>query len=278
MHSKRLLSLVLMIALMLAAFSAAAQVEEDELVLLTLDEPALSLAYPASLAENALVETVPATPYEEGMPYFAISPAYTQILFETYAGGIDFFHLPAIYIYPVAEIVEMPEEEFPVGFRYEYETLAEILNERPELAEIAPFDSSSIGGREGLPLLPVFNAAQVFKVHTQYLESESLSGIRYVTYYSQSVDPITDASIFYTFQGLTTDGRYYVAAILPVATGFFPALDEIDYNEFDYDAFANSYAAYLESSIFTLESFAPEDFNPTLPVLDALILSMDFEE
>lgn len=42
-------------------------------------------------------------------------------------------------------------------------------------------------------------------------------GIRYLTQFGQAAGLITNPELFYTFQGLTDDGAYYVAAVFPVA-------------------------------------------------------------
>ena len=52
-----------------------------------------------------------------------------------------------------------------------------------------------------IPVLPVIPAAQVFHVKPQYLDFKNGSGVGFVTYYSQAVNPITAKDLFYTFQG-----------------------------------------------------------------------------
>jgi len=68
-----------------------------------------------------------------------------------------------------------------------------------------------------LPLLPDQKAAQVFHAAEKILPFQNGTGLRYITLYSQAHFPAVDNQyLFYTFQGLTGDGKYYVSVILPV--------------------------------------------------------------
>jgi len=84
-------------------------------------------------------------------------------------------------------------------------------------AQIAP-----VSGKLALPFLPWLNSAQVFCAQPQYVEFNGGKGIRYLTAFSQGVDPLLDSNIFYTFQGLSDDGEIYFSAVFPVRTGIFP--------------------------------------------------------
>ena len=63
-------------------------------------------------------------------------------------------------------------------------------------------------------MLPILNAAQVFHAQTKYLDFNDGSGVGFVTYYAQDVSPVTRDQIFYSFQGLTDNGKYYVGCFL----------------------------------------------------------------
>ena len=67
-----------------------------------------------------------------------------------------------------------------------------------------------------MPFLPLFNAAQVMHTHLQYLDFKNGQGLRYLTEFDQGIIPINNYELIYTYQGLTGDGKYYVAAVLPV--------------------------------------------------------------
>ena len=78
-----------------------------------------------------------------------------------------------------------------------------------------------------LPMLPVVPAAQVFRAQAQYVDLPGLSGIRYLTYYSQGISPLTATDILYVFQGLSADGQVlrdrYVHAAHAALPGGDPA-------------------------------------------------------
>lgn len=73
---------------------------------------------------------------------------------------------------------------------------------------------------ENLPFLPTFNAGQVFHSNERPFAFQNGTGIRFLTQYAQAPYPVNNFSLFYTFQGLTNDGKYYVAAILPINAAF----------------------------------------------------------
>ena len=129
--------------------------------------------------------------------------------------------------------------------------------------------------RDSLPFLPMWNAGQVFHARTELLSFQNGKGLRYLTCYAQAMVPIDEKCLFYTFQGLTQDGLYYVAAVLPVdlpelhtteMTSLWEALTR------DYDP--TRYQGYLEKIVQTLEIAEGRAFSPDLKQLDALFASL----
>ena len=59
----------------------------------------------------------------------------------------------------------------------------------------------------------------------RYLDFPS-DGVRFITRYAQDVSPVTNQSVFFTFQGLTSDGQHYVSLFWPVDTSSLPNTDE----------------------------------------------------
>ena len=63
-----------------------------------------------------------------------------------------------------------------------------------------------------MPMLPVDEAAaQVIAARVGYVDTPELTGIAYVTGFRQDLFPFTRDDLQYTFQGLSNDGRWYVA-------------------------------------------------------------------
>ena len=109
---------------------------------------------------------------------------------------------PQIFIYPVQEMSA-------------YENVGNIA------ADLEALLQSQQPGRI-LPYLPLYNAGQVMHAQVKFLDFQSGSGVRYLTQFDQALLPINNDELLYTYQGLTSDGRFYVAAVLPVKAGPAP--------------------------------------------------------
>ena len=60
-------------------------------------------------------------------------------------------------------------------------------------------------------------------VQVQYLDFKSGTGVRFLTQFNNGMAPVNNHDLIYTFQGLTSDGKYYIAAVLPVTHPDLPA-------------------------------------------------------
>jgi len=119
---------------------------------------------------------------------------------------------------------------------------------------------------DSLPFLPDQHAAQMFHAQEKILSFQNGSGIRYITQYSQASFPlINNMEMFYTFQGLSTDGKYYVSVILPIN------LNSLDGIQAPNDA--DTYPDYLNTTMDLLNG-VDNPFNPSLESLDNLIQSL----
>ena len=140
----------------------------------------------------------------------------------------------------------------------EIEKLEELLEARPP------------GSQDTLPLLPLINAAQVIHSQAKYLDFQNGSGVRFLTQYGQDIFPIVNQHLFYTFQGLTQDGAYYVAAAFPIDAAGIP--DEPDIS--DWEAFSAGYQDYLAETVTQLDALSSDQFEPDLALLDSVIQSL----
>lgn len=192
----------------------------------------------------------------DGAPINWFLPSHYLFSFTDYVIQVGAYQSPRMYVFPVANF-EGYNEEGPQRI----DNLTKLLQDKPQTF---PND---------IPVLPVFNAAQVFRARTQYIAFQNGEGIRFITYYTQAVNPITSRDIFYTFQGLTYDGKYYVSLIMPVSQLGLPANGE-DVVGGDYDAFAAGYEAYLSTTLQALNEADSSTFTPTLDQLDTLVNSL----
>ena len=236
----------------------------------------ISFVIPTKIGNGAQAETIEAVPPSNDAPWWDIAPAYNKYLIQGYPLS-NTFHEPAIYVYPVDEYVQSIDVIEKVGIRF-YFFLHHFIEHRinglllfsPELLLVPLLHKV---------LLPTFNAAQVFHSNEQVQKFQNGTGIRFLTQYAQAPYPVNNNSLFYTFQGLTNDGAYYISAILPINAAFLspdgnpntplPA----DGVPFDWNNFENI-PAHFELVKQKLNATDPNAFTPSLTNLDTMIQSV----
>lgn len=169
----------------------------------------------------------------------------------------------------IAEYWEPRIDIWPVeGFREVGNELYDSLLAYSEALQTAP------EAIEGLPFVPrtTANAALIWESHRKLIEFNGGSGYRTVVEFAQYPAPIRGYELFYTFQGMTADGAYYVSAILP--------LDTLSLRQFDYEYEGEKgdnvgvLPEYDAASREFVWGFADDDFLPSLTTLDAVIGSI----
>ena len=221
----------------------------------------ISFVIPTEVGSGAQAETIEAAPPSDNIPWWEVGPTYNKYLIQVYVLPKT-FHKPVIFLYPVDEYVQMVAE---VG------TLVEELK--------TVINSPSQPMPENLPFLPAFNAGQVFHSNEQVIKFQNGTGIRFLTQYAQAPYPVNNESLFYTFQGLTSDGAYYVSAILPINAAFLSADGNpetplpADGVPFDWNNFENV-PQHFDLVKQKLNATDPNAFTPSLSNLDALIQSI----
>lgn len=221
---------------------------------IVIESGGLVFKLPFEVAPNAEVTTVLPDDPNEGWPEFAL-PARRMVSFSGY-GIQDHFHTPVIYVYAIDKLIQGGQ----VG--------ASKATELQALLSDPTFDLQSA---ERLPFLPPFNAAQVFHVLEQRLDSEHNSGIRYLTLYSQGIVGVDNYNIFYTYQGISADGRYYIAAVLPINSTL---LSSVQLTQAELETIAADYPAYITSMIDLIKADNGASLIPTLAALDAMMMSL----
>jgi hypothetical protein len=171
----------------------------------------------ATLGPLGIIEHHPPVPLGEGY----VEPEHLEIQLKE--GDKDLS--PILYVFPVQQ----------------YEALSnsaaqEIANLRTILAE-RPSDIQS-----ELPFLPMYEAVESYHSDPKYIDFQNGSGISFLTNVDHDHSLTTDDSLFYTFQGLTNDGRFYVATLVPIThiettqNGSLTANDEDDDSAADHTA------------------------------------------
>ena len=221
----------------------------------------------SSLATSIWPEVKAATPLPEileGPSYWLAIPEHVRFTFADPGlspsrqwMGFNLAPEAQILVFPLTKLVDIN----PL-VQTQIETLRNLLVER----ETVPSGE--------LPLLPLTNSAQVFHAQAQYLVSGNIEGLRFVSQHTQDPAPIMlGQEIFYTFQGFTADGAYYIAAFFPLTTAVLPDTIEVD----DWEAFHANYDAYLSETTTVLDQLLPTEFTPNLTLLDAVVTSLRVE-
>ncbi len=218
----------------------------------------VSLTLPAGLANNAEVETIPAAT-DPNTATWELAPAHLKITLTGYLLQGKFLE-PQILVYPADEYAQV--NSFAAE---QIDRLKKILAGSPLL-------------KETMPVVPSFNAVQQIAANMQVLPFQSGSGIRMLTQYDQYPAPINNHELFYHFEGLTSDGKYYIIAVLPVTAPILPEDEKADSPvpaggvPFPADTGPND--VYYTSVTEKLISLPPDSFTPSLNTLDALIQSI----
>jgi hypothetical protein len=218
----------------------------------------VSFVIPEGLASGANPESVPAVGEGSGAPW-ETAPAHVKVALISYQLQGK-FHEAAIYLYPADEYGQV----------------------NPNAAEqIDRLQKILIGStilKETLPTIPWFNAEPLIAAHIQMIPFQSGRGIRWLTEYAQYLAPINNNELFYHFEGLTSDNKYYLIAVLPVTAPILPENEKPDATvpeggvpiPTDIGVNNNYYISVTER----LNSLAPEAYTPSLNTLDALIRSI----
>ena len=189
-----------------------------------------------------------------------VTPGHTQLKLEGYLlqGKA---HEPQIYVYPAQAYAEMVPAAFESMHR-----LNNIL-----------YDPDN----RQLPLVPFFNDAQVFASNVQLVSFQNGRGVRFVTEYAQYAASANNQDLFYHFQGVTSDGAYYVVAILPITAPFLAETSDggaaLPEGGVPYSYFADPNAdmeLYYRSVLDLLNASPSQVFTPNMDQLDLLIQSI----
>jgi hypothetical protein len=125
-----------------------------------------------------------------------------------------------------------------------------------------------------IPILPPADAVQVLKTRVKLLRFHGGKGFAFLTAYTQDTVPVANDALFYTFQGLTDDGRYWVAVYYPVTASVLPKTVQDSPEAKDYKAFEADFKNYLKKTVRALDD--PKTvYTPDLGKLDALVRSIE---
>ncbi len=129
---------------------------------------------------------------------------------------------------------------------------------------------------------PYNNAGWSIKAKVEHLDFESVQGVFFLTQYSQDVlpTPLNNEELTANFQGLTKDGKYYVAARFSTIHPSLPrGIDFVDQSydkclEYESSAIHKCVGDYLKKESARLEKLRQEEFQPSLHSIKTLLASI----
>ena len=213
-------------------------------------------------------ESLKAAPLQKDTPPGDEWPAHIEFKFPHYFDGKIGAYLkatsgeqPLLAIYPTAGFAALQWDG-------ELKGLKALLKRRS-------VGNGVLAAAKELPYLPVPEAAQMLHADAIYLSFKNGTGIRYITHYAQDVAPYTADCFFYTYQGLTNDGKTYVSATFPLYTPLFPKQTPAN---FDYKNFDKQLPTYRAAGIRKLNAAdLHKDFMPSIARFDRLIASIEID-
>jgi hypothetical protein len=204
------------------------------------------------------------TPFQQDAPYFANTAPHSTFMFMRPDPSRPDVNLTGeLRVYKIADLEVYGEPSY-----------------KEVVEQLRSLDTSDLSAYEtvgpdyeipALPFMPVLNATQVFRAHPGAFDLESAKGIEYYTYYSQSPEPIIEGQVMYAYQGITTDGQYYLSFSIYVEMGLLETKIADDIN---WDAFTANYVSYLQKTYDTINAADPATFTPAPDVVHQFVESI----
>ena len=203
--------------------------------------PGITLDF-SPVSNIVTAEIVAAHPGTAGGPYWEAAPQYQLLTLQSYPVA-NHLRKPQIFIYSVGEMASANENMGKVA---------------TDLQALLQTKQTGIQ----LPFLPLSNEGQLLHAQVQYLAFKNGEGVRFLTQLSQGMVPVNNNELIYTFQGLTSDGKHYVAAILPVTNPELPAGSGVGGQQATP---VSNFQDYLSGLIAQLNGQRSDQFTPDLP-------------
>lgn len=182
---------------------------------------------------------------------------------------------------------DMPEHTVVTlnGFSLQGKTPRILVFQANQYAQYSELTQKTIAA---LQMLPAQSSTEVptdlsatFLAQTKYLGDENAYGLRYLTEILIGVVPINNQDIFYYYQGLSADKKWFIEAIIPVNATFLVAdsnpssVVPADGIPFPFDAVNNNTVEdYFNAVKVKLDATDLSAFSPSLGLLDQLIQSI----
>jgi hypothetical protein len=225
----------------------------------------VSFVIPSGLATDATPQTVPAADDQNGPPWDA-GPEHMEFTLNNYALSPGHFSQVLIDVYPAQGYADAN-----AGANISLQRLRALLS-----------NPSAPLANQTLPQVPAFNAASMFAAQVKRMQFKNGDGVRMITQYGQAVGPAANNGTFYHFEGLTSDGKSYVIAVLPIEAAFLQNGNDpsaplppggIPFPGYNFTD-PKHYTDYFKAITDKLDATPPDQFSPSLTALDALVQSI----
>lgn len=217
----------------------------------------VSFSFDSALAQSAQGKLLAPVPVQQAPALGGGAPQGIQFVFNN-QNLPDFFDptKPQVYVYPLDGLKALDP-----SVAQNIEALQKILAD------------GTVSADEQIPVFPIIPAAQVFHAQTRVIDFVNGTGVGFITYYAQDVSPLQSERVFWTFQGITLDNKFFVSVFWPIGSPALPEPRNISGSE--YDAFAKEYKNYLNNIVTTLNSLPPAGFTPNLSLLENMARSIN---
>ncbi len=226
----------------------------------------VSFRYDASLAGGVVPKMVPETIESDGSAPWAAQPRHIEFDFTDFHGS-GMQSLPAtIYVFPVrSSYTALTPPEKHDFWLPEVQSLKSLLTTQPDLHAVVEQSSTSPNQPPWLPYLPPINAGTIATGKASYLSFRNGLGICYLVHITQDGSAPDANSTLYTFQGLTSDGNYYLAAFFPAFPTAIPAIQLPQ---------GDDIRAYYLNLIDRFDGISNDAYTPNLDNLDKMLSSL----
>jgi hypothetical protein len=206
------------------------------------------------VARSMNVEIVAAVPASADGQWYEVLPQYRRLTLQGYPVA-NREGKPQIFVYPADGL-----------------TTANVYAGKM-VADLQALLKTQKAGDQ-LPFMPMpFSSRQAMDAQVQYMDFKSGKGVRFLTQFNNGLAPINNSQLIYAFQGLTSDGKYYIAAVLPVTHPELPVDSTTNWQ----GKVGKEYQDYLSSTVSLLNQQPAGSFTADLSKLDAMIRSIEIK-
>jgi hypothetical protein len=212
------------------------------------------ICVPSELATALVVSTVPEVNDQMGAPW-EIAPEHVEITLNGYPlSGTQLSN--KIYIYPIDKYTTLQPDNFPG-----------VISNLKEFVDT--------GTPSKLPYVPFVNAGPLLRSKVVVYQNDQIQGGSELTQFAQSFYPINNQMLFFTFQGMTKDGKYYINVTMPITQQDLVATGD-DIPGGDFEAFANTFTQYIDQVRPQLDAAASDTFTPHYDLMTQIVQGITY--